>query len=78
MEKDKMLDGYVVTIMGQILNVILILVFTAVMALLTSIFAYLFDQLMTTSALRHVSNFLTDLSVTGEMQYPDLSIANPV
>jgi hypothetical protein len=64
--------------MGQILNVILILVFTAVIALLTSIFAYLFDQLMTTSALRHVSQLLTDLSVTGEMQYPDLSIANPV
>jgi hypothetical protein len=64
--------------MGQILNVILILVFTAVMALLTSIFAYLFDQLMTTSALRHLSNFLTDLSVMGEMQYQDLSIANPV
>jgi hypothetical protein len=64
--------------MGQILNVILILVFTAVMALLTSIFAYLFDQLMTTSALRHLSNFLTDLSVTGEMQHPDFSIANPV
>ena len=64
--------------MGQILNVILILVFTAVMALLTSIFAYLFDQLMTTSALRHLSNFLTDLSLTGEMQYPDFSIANLV
>ena len=64
--------------MGQILNVILILVFTAVMALLTSIFAYLFDQLMTTSALRHVSNFVIDLSVTGKMQYPDLSIANQV
>jgi hypothetical protein len=33
---------------------------------------------MTTSALRHLSNFLTDLSVIGEMQYPDLSIDNPV
>jgi hypothetical protein len=64
--------------MAQILNVILILFFTAVMALLTSIFAYLFDQLMTTSALRHLSNILTDLSVIGEMQYPDLSIDNPV
>lgn len=64
--------------MGQILNVILILVFTAIMALLTSIFAYLFDQLMTTSALRHLSNFLTDFIVTGEMQYPDLSITNTV
>lgn len=51
--------------MDQIRNVVLIIVITAVMAVLTSVFAYLFDQLSTTSALRYISNFLTDFIVVG-------------
>jgi hypothetical protein len=49
--------------MGQILNVILILVFTVVMALLTSIFAYLFDQLTSTSALRFLSKSIAEANL---------------
>lgn len=56
-----MLDWLIVEIiMGQIFNMILILFFTVIMALLTSTFAYLFDELMTISALRLLFNFLTD------------------
>jgi hypothetical protein len=49
--------------MGHIRNVVLIIVFTAIMAVLTSIFAYLVDQLAITSALKHISNPLTDFIV---------------
>jgi hypothetical protein len=49
--------------MGHIRNVVLIIVFTAIMAVLTSIFAYLVDQLAITSALKHISNSLTDFIV---------------
>jgi hypothetical protein len=59
--------------MSQIRNVVLILVFTAIMAVLTSIFAYLFDQLATTSALKHISNFLTDfIVVESDIYYTSL------
>ena len=51
--------------MGQIFNMILILFFTVIMALLTSTFAYLFDELMTISVLKLVFNFLTDFIVVG-------------
>jgi hypothetical protein len=51
--------------MGQIFNMILILFFTVIMALLTSTFAYLFDELMTISVLRLVFNFLTDFIEVG-------------
>jgi hypothetical protein len=49
--------------MGHIRNVVLIIVFTAIMAVLTSILAYLVDQLAITSALKHISNSLTDFIV---------------
>jgi hypothetical protein len=49
--------------MGQILNVILILVITVVMALLTSIFAYLFDQLTSTSVLRFLSKSIANMNL---------------
>ncbi len=56
-----MLDWLIVDIiMGQIFNMILILFFTVIMAMLTSTFAYLFDELMTISTLRLLFNFLTD------------------
>lgn len=56
-----MLDWLIVEIiMGQIFNMILILFFTVIMALLTSTFAYLFDELVTNSASRLLFNFLTD------------------
>jgi uncharacterized membrane protein YedE/YeeE len=49
--------------MGHIRNVVLIIVFTAIMAVLTSILAYLVDQLAITSVLKHISNSLTDFIV---------------
>ena len=56
-----MLDWLIAEIiMGQIFNMILILFFTVIMALLTSTFAYLFDELITISTLRLLFNFLTD------------------
>jgi hypothetical protein len=61
-----MLDWLIVEIiMGQIFNMILILFFTVIMALLTSTFAYLFDELMTISTLRLLFNFLTDFIAVG-------------
>jgi hypothetical protein len=48
--------------MGQIINVVLILILTVGMALLISIFAFLFDQLTTTYALRFVFSSFADAS----------------
>jgi hypothetical protein len=48
--------------MGQIFNVMLILIFTVGIALLISIFAYLFDQLTSAYSLRFLSNLFVDVS----------------
>jgi hypothetical protein len=48
--------------MGQIFNVMLILIFTVGIALLISILAYLFDQLMSAYSLRFLSNLFVDAS----------------
>ena len=61
-------------IMGQIINVILILIFTVGMALLISVFALLFDHLTTTYALRFVfSSF-----VAANFQFGINDSINPV
>jgi hypothetical protein len=49
--------------MGQIINVILILIFTVGMALLISVFALLFDHLTTTYTLRFVFSSFVDANL---------------
>jgi hypothetical protein len=48
--------------MGQIRNVMLIIIITAIMAILTSVFAYFFDYL-TTNILRYVAKSLFEYRV---------------
>lgn len=48
--------------MAQIFNVMLILIFTVDVALLISIFAYLFDQLTSAYSLGFLSNLFADVS----------------
>jgi hypothetical protein len=49
--------------MGQIINVILILIFTVGMALLISVFALLFDHLTTIYTLRFVFSSFVDANL---------------
>jgi hypothetical protein len=56
-------------IMGQIRNVVLIIVITAIMAILMSIFVYFFDQ-WTTNTLRFIAaNFISGLVIDLGLKY---------
>ena len=54
--------------MGQIRNVVLIVIITAIMAVLTSIFAYFFDHLSAT-VLRSAVSFLTGFNINSVFKY---------